>query len=215
MSIRSIPRMGSFASRLAAVSLAMAALAPAAPARAAEGAASDPAAASESAVWKPTETSFVYMGFTTKYSCEGLVDKVRSILLTLGANRDLTVYGTGCAVSAGRPAPMPGVRVRMKVLQPASSVVSSGGAAQPSVVPAHWKWVEVKLNGDPLSDAGECELVEQLKQKVLPLFATRDTDFKSTCVPHQLNPNGTRLRAQVLLADEADKRAAASAEAAR
>ncbi len=105
MSIRSIPRMGSFASRLAAVSLAMAALAPAAPARAAEGAASDPAAASESAVWKPTETSFVYMGFTTKYSCEGLVDKVRSILLTLGANRDLTVYGTGCAVSAGRPAP--------------------------------------------------------------------------------------------------------------
>ncbi len=171
----------------------------------------------EPAVWKPRELSFVYMGFTTKYSCEGLVDKVRAVLLTLGAARDLTVYGTGCAVSAGRPAPMPGVRVRMKVLEPASSSPLSPGAAESAVVPAHWKWVELRLNADPVSESGECEFVEQIKQKVLPLFATRDTDFKSTCVPHQLNPSGTRLRAEVLLADEADKadrRAATAADAA-
>jgi len=78
------------------------------------------------AVWTPKEASFTYMGFTTKYSCEGLVSKVRSVLLSLGARRsDLTVYGTGC-LEPGRPAPAPGVKVRMSVLVPAGS---SGDAA--------------------------------------------------------------------------------------
>ena len=171
------------------------------------GAAAD-ASDSEAAVWTPKEASFTYMGFTTKYSCEGLVGKVKSVLLSLGAQREgLTVYGTGCAVSAGRPAPLPGVKVRMKVLVPAAE-----GNATGDTVPAHWKPVQVQLNSDPLGEAGECELVEQIRQKLLPLFSTRDVEFKPTCVPHQLNPGGTRLRAQVLMADEAPRQAAAAQE---
>jgi hypothetical protein len=162
----------------------------AAPARAAEQ-------ADTQAVWTPKEASFTYMGFTTRYSCEGLVSKVKSVLLSLGARRsDLKVYGTGC-LEPGRPAPAPGVKVRMNVLVPAGS--SSDGAA---AVTAHWKPVRVQLNADPLAESGECELVEQIKQKLLPLFSTRDVEFKPDCVPHQLSPRGTRLSAEVLVTEQ-------------
>jgi hypothetical protein len=49
---------------------------------------------------------------------------------------------------------------------------------------------------------GDCELIGQIKQKVLPLFATRNVDYRSTCENHQLVPGGTRLKAEVLVADE-------------
>jgi hypothetical protein len=161
---------------------------------------------SEAAVWTPKEASFTYMGFTTRYSCEGLVGKVKSVLLVLGARREgLTVYGTGCEVSAGRPAPFPGVKVRMSVLVPASEATRSAQA-----VTAHWKPVQVQLDADPLKEAGECELVEQIQQKLLPLFSTRGVEFKPNCVPHQLHPGGTRLQAQVLVADAGPKEAAAA-----
>ncbi len=155
----------------------------------------------EPAVWSPKELTFTYMGFTAKYSCEGLASKVKTVLRALGARQDLTVYGTGCAVSYGHPAPMPGVRIRMNVLEPVSKEKPAGDSA---VVPAHWKVVEVKLDPDPVSESGECELVEQIKQKVLPLFAARDVQFKPDCVPHQLSANGARLMGQLLIADKPD-----------
>src|SRR6202165_980949 len=70
----------------------------------------------ESAVWTPKELTFAYQGFTTKYSCDGLRDKVRSILLKLGAREDLQVNASPCS-SLGGPDPFPGVRIKMNVLQ--------------------------------------------------------------------------------------------------
>ena len=32
---------------------------------------------------------------------------------------------------------------------------------------------------------GDCELVEQFKSGVLPLFTTRHVEERTTCVPHQ------------------------------
>ncbi len=156
--------------------------------------------AGESAVWKPKELNFTYMGFTTRYSCEGLASKVKTVLLALGARKDVVAFGTGCAASYGRPTPFPGVQIRMNVLEPAPAV-PAGGTGDPAAVPAHWKSVDLKLDRDPVSEAGECELVEQIKQKIIPLFAARSVEFKSNCVPHQLSPGGTWLVAQVLTPD--------------
>ena len=163
----------------------------------------NPAGSETQAVWTPKEASFTYTGFTTKYSCEGLVSQVRSVLLSLGARReDLVVVGTGC-LEPGRPVPFPGVKVRMTVLTPASGTAGNAVAAQ-------WKHVRVRLDTDPLAEAGQCELVEQIKQKLLPLFATREVEFKPNCVPHQLNPNGTRLSAQVLVPVQSAREASAA-----
>jgi hypothetical protein len=161
-----------------------------------------PAARAESAVWTPRELSFVYQGFTTTYSCDGLQDKVRSILLELGAREDLKVTETPCA-QLGRPEPFPGVRIKMNVLQPAADESATAGTQS---VPAHWKRVDLTPDRDAVSAAGECELIEQVRQSILPLFATRNVEYSSNCVPHQLQNGAARLRAEVLVPDPKNAR---------
>jgi hypothetical protein len=154
---------------------------------------------SQPAVWTDKELTFVYQGFTTKYSCDGLRDKMRSVLLDLGAQKKgLKVQQLGCSSSAGRPDPFPGVRVKMRVLQPAS-----GPADDKTPVPAHWKPVDLKLRDSFTTDSGECELVEQIRHKIVPLFATRNVDLNTNCIPHQATATRPTLRLEVLAPDDA------------
>jgi hypothetical protein len=150
----------------------------------------------ESAVWAPQELNFVYRGFTTKYSCDGLQDKMKRVLIKLGARPDIQVRGFGCTQLQG-PDPFAGVKIKMNVLQPA------GKQAGPAV-PAHWKTVDLLTdydNRDPVDAAADCELIGEIRQKVLPLFATRHVDYSATCEKRQLLLGGTRLKAEVLVAD--------------
>ena len=156
-----------------------------------------PAAGGE-AVWTPRELLFIYHGFTTKYSCDALRDKVRNILLQLGAREDLTVTETPCA-ELGRPDPFPGARIKMNVLQPAAGTSATAGTQS---VPAHWKTVDLTPDRDAVRAAGDCELIEEVKQSILPLFTTRNVQYASNCVPNQLQIGATRLRAEVLVPDQ-------------
>ena len=104
------------------------------------------------AVWTPKELKFVYMGVTSHYSCDGLRDKMRSILLQLGARPDLTVREVPCSGMAGRPSEFPGVTVNMNVLAPFDAAKSNANATP---VPAHWKTVEISTDRDPLREAGD------------------------------------------------------------
>ena len=151
------------------------------------------------AVWTPKELRFTYMGFTSHYSCDGLADKMRLILLQLGARPDLKVREVPCSGSFGTPSAFPGVTVNMNVLTPWDA---TGANASVTPVPAHWKLVELSTDRDPLREAGDCELIEQVKAHVLPLFSARNVDYRSTCVPNQLQIGGTVLKAEVLIAED-------------
>jgi hypothetical protein len=167
-----------------------------------------PAEEGQSAVWAQKELTFVYLGFTTKYSCDGLRDKVKGVLLDLGAEKKgLKVQELGCSSPFGRPDPFPGVRVKMSVLQPAA------GSADDKQAPlaAHWKPVDLKLRDSLSIDSGECELVEQIRQKILPLFATRNVDLKSNCIPHQASATRPSLKLEVLVPDKQDDKVATAA----
>ena len=130
---------------------------------------------------------------------------MRTILLELGARKqDLKISDWGCAGRGGVPDPFPGVAVKMSVLVPA------GASSSEPAIPSLWKPVELKLDSSSLSEAGECELVEQVKQKVLPLFTTRNVELRNNCVPHQLTPGGTRLIAEILAADQKQPSTAAA-----
>ena len=188
------------------VSLPALAQAPAAP-----GAPPENAPPPTWAVWTPKELRFVYMGFTSHYSCDGLRDKMRAILLQLGARSDLTVQEAPCSGLAGSPTEFPGVTVKMNVLTPWNAA-NSNAAATP--VPAHWKVVEISTEHDPLREAGDCELIEQVKSRALPLFSARNVEYRSTCVPHQLQIGGTQLKPEVLVADDQRSPAAGAAQAA-
>ena len=147
----------------------------------------------EPAAWVQKEVNFRYVGFTTKYSCDGLRDRMRSILLQLGARDDLKMSGYGCA-GVNSPETTPGVRIVMHVLQPASASAGQSLAAR-------WKSVDLLSDRDLLDAARDCELIAQLNRDVLPLFAVRHLDYSATCsVGHPLT-GGTRLKADVLVAD--------------
>jgi hypothetical protein len=165
----------------------------------------DESGGSVPAVWADKELTFVYQGFTTKYSCDGLRDKMRGVLLDLGAEKkSLKVLQLGCSSPAGRPDPFPGVRVKMRVLQPAGN--STDDKEPP--VPAHWQLLDLKFRDSFTMDSGECELMEQIRQKVLPQFSVRNVEFKSTCIPHQASPTRPILKSEVLKPDVAQHPAA-------
>ena len=166
------------------------------------GAATAALAADESvpAVWTAKELRFTYMGFTSRYSCDGLRDKLRDVLLKLGARKDLSVVSSGCAEGLGRVSHFPGVVAKVHVLQPQTDQNAPKEDTKP--VTAHWQNVDLAPTGDPLRAAGDCELTEQIKQRVLPLFTSRNITYSSTCVPNQLTVGGTKLAADVLMTDQ-------------
>jgi hypothetical protein len=181
------------------------------PAFAADAAAQAPVT-TEPAVWTQKEVQFTYMGFTTHYTCDGLRDAVREMLLQLGARKDdLKVYEQPCS-RPDRPDPFPGVKIKMSVLQPAterSARESQAGAGTPGasgadspLVEAYWKPIKLPYRATGLDAAGQCELLEQFKHTVLPLFTTRNVNLQATCVPHQLDSAGTSLQAEVLVTDQ-------------
>jgi hypothetical protein len=159
------------------------------------------APAVQAAIWTPKEVLFQYVGFTTKYTCDGLEQKVKDVLTMLGA-RDVQARASGCP-NGHAPEPGPSVYIKMNVLQP------SGTAPNAQAVPALWQPVDLLARRDPVDAASDCELVQQLKDKILPLFATRDIDYSATCAAHQLLPGGTRLKAEVLMPEYGAKASAA------
>ena len=156
--------------------------------------ATDPPAASahELAVWVPMELTFPYRQFTTQYSCSGLEQRVKKLLLELGARADLEVRGYGCTKLTG-PDPLAGVKIRMNVLEPAGARPGLG---------AHWKRVDLLHDRETLEAAADCELIEQVAQKILPLFTVRNVDYNATCQARNLLPGSTRLKADVLVAHQ-------------
>jgi hypothetical protein len=153
------------------------------------------------AVWASRQISFVYQGFTTRYSCDGLREDIRDMLAKLGA-RDLEVRAYGCTRLVGVE-PFPGVRVTMKVLVPAPAHADKKAGA---LLAAHWQEVVLMPDEAGLQDEGNCELIEQFKQTFLPLFTTRHIRYQSNCIPHQLTL-GTHLSAEVLMPDAKPARA--------
>jgi len=130
----------------------------------------------EPAVWKDQELVLDYMGFTTHYSCDGLRDRIRTLLLKLGARPDLSVTSSGCTNVSGGPERFPQVEAHFATLQP---------VAAPSPGSGNWKTLE--LGGHDGLDGGECELADDVVRTVLPHFAVRNVQWHDRCVPHAAN----------------------------
>ena len=153
------------------------------------------------AAWTPKELNFTYQqAFTTKYSCDGLRQRMTEVLGELGA-QDVHLRSMGCAHLVG-PDVFPGVHIRMSVLVPAREWVIG------RTVPAHWKRVDLVSDRNVADPETDCELMQQIKQKLLPLFATRKVDYSAVCQKKTLLPGGTVLKAEVLVPDRSAAAAA-------
>jgi hypothetical protein len=144
--------------------------------------------------WQHHRGQFSYVGQTTLYSCTGLEDKVRDILLFLGARNDLTVRAQGCPdISA--PSHLAWVRVEFDTLAPLD-----GNPAGASAM-AQWVPFSITARRPRFMDEGDCELVQAMKDVIAKEFGLQHLDYRVRCFPHALSSDdfaitGNALRMQ-------------------
>jgi hypothetical protein len=129
--------------------------------------------------WQSHTYDFQFMGFTSTYSCDGLADKLKVLLKAAGAGPDPKVSAL-CSRGYGVPDKLARATVVFSTLQP----VPVGAGAAVSVAGV-WRHVELAPHRPFTLGLGDCELVEQFRDKVLPMFLTRNLNNQVTCVPHE------------------------------
>jgi len=155
------------------------------------------------AVWKEQRLTFTYMGRTSRYSCDGLRDKMMALLMDLGARRDMKVSRVGCFED--RPSTKPAY------LSPSLALVFSAPALpDPAAQPLHegdLSAVDARFEPFTLtSDAfrnlsvADCELVEEFARQILPRLTAREVKSDITCVPYQASGSRFMVRGQILRA---------------
>lgn len=146
------------------------------------------------AQWQPHELNFHYFGLTTFYSCTGLEERLEQILRQLGAHPDVRVSATGCLgpsdISRSQIA-------RIRVRMPAAP---AGGTAD--AFSATRKVVSLKTHDIGNNGAGACELLEQVRDQLLPKLNIQLVKDDLQCIPGQPSHIGRSLQVQTLVATD-------------
>ena len=171
------------------------------------------------AVWVQRELTFTYMPLTSYYSCDGLRDKVNWLLKELGARPGFKVVSRGCIEAQG-PEVFPGVKIvaafpaeatpellaslaseasrrELKAKVAGKSPPVAEGTAQ---FPARVKRVDLRSgasSADVLQD-GDCELIEQLRDRAFGPLGIKVVADQMHCVPRQISIGAVRLSVEVL-----------------
>lgn len=165
------------------------------------------------AIWKQQEINFYFQSFTTFYSCRSLADRVEELLGALGASPQTKVRSSGCvgneiartpylrinvaSPAEATPAALAEVEKTRSTRELAARVRGERATDPADRFPAYWKPVSLS-RGEFNLEPGDCELIEQLKRKVLPKLAVRVVKDDLQCSPHQLTLGQPRLEVQAL-----------------
>lgn len=182
--------------------------------------ADDPAAPPPvTAVWVPQSYSFAYFGITSLYSCDGLRDVARHVLLRAGARPDDLKVRVSC-VETGRAAVEWMPQVRIDAAFPAvatpellerlrndpkreltARVRGESGQAEDALrpFPAERKVVVIDGRSDRRIDDGDCELLQHLVRHVLtPAGVPEAAGSRLNCVPRTVTIGSVNLRLDTL-----------------
>jgi len=153
-----------------------------------------PAATSEAGTWQKHEILFRFLGFTSTYSCDGLADQLKRLLIASGARADARADPGACASSFGRPDKFANAKLTFFTLAPAAAGATGEAAGT-------WRSVSIGEYHPTELQRGDCELVEQFRDEVLKkMFTIRNLGGHTTCVPHQESGSTIDLRFEVLAA---------------
>lgn len=177
------------------------------------------AAKTVNAVWVQRELTFTYMPLTSYYSCDGLRDKVMWLLRELGARPGFKVVARGCIEAQG-PEVFPGVNIvaafpaeaTPELLASLASEASKRElkarvAGKPAPVaeataqfPARVKRVELRsgISSADVLQNGDCELIEQLRDRAFGPLGVKVVADQMHCVPRQISLGAVRLTVEVL-----------------
>jgi hypothetical protein len=155
--------------------------------------ADDAATATTPGTWQSHKYSFQFLGFTTTYSCDGLADKVKILLLSAGARADAKSQPGACASGFGRPDKFARADLTFASLAP----LQGNAPSDTKPVNGTWRTVAWSARSPRELRLGDCELVEQFRSQVLPMFTTRNVVSNTTCIPHQESGSVIDLKFEV------------------
>lgn len=144
------------------------------------------------AAWQQHEIRFHYAGFTSDYTCDGIRTQLKRLLRTAGARDDIRISG-GCGGDFGEPQPFHNLRLTFSVPVPSTDGLPGETFA------AEWREVRINPRRPNGVDWGDCELVEQFAEQVLPALAPQQVEDGTACVPHQNSPGQPDLTMTVLV----------------
>jgi hypothetical protein len=152
------------------------------------------------AVWKERHVEFLYVGRTARYSCEGLRDKVRAMLLDMGARRDPTIVALGCEYDGHARAAAAGPHLSITFSAPALPDPAAKPVRAGDLAATDARFVTFRMTTDAFRNMGigDCELVEQFARQILPKLVTRDVHQDINCVPNEVGGSHYLLRGEVL-----------------
>ena len=146
---------------------------------------------SVTASWQQHRTTFNYIGISPRYSCQGLQESLTYLLQSSGAQLNRPVIAYPC--NGGGPTSLPSANLDFSTLQAAQGDQGSGS------VNGVWRHVEFSMNrSSPQLHGSDCELVQEFKDKLLPMFSTRNVSSNLHCIPHQTIGNQFHLSFDVL-----------------
>lgn len=144
-------------------------------------------------IWVHRHANFTYWGVTALYSCDGLEDNIRALLVHLGARKkDVKVSARGCPNGPSIPGRNALVDLDFYSLSPGSDANSA------NTVQARWTPVSVTTTHPYFMGRGDCELVQELKDILTKNFSFRDLNYSTDCVPYQENIDQFSVKAEAL-----------------
>lgn len=162
--------------------------------------------------WKVQEIKYSYVGFTTAYDCDSAADKIKAILKEVGAHPNTKVTAQGCA--SNRPARSFFITVTAVTPVPATDAkptpadeskqellkrIGIKSDISTDEFPATWKTVDLAKNRRLDLRPGDCELMEGLRDKVLPKLGVKVTEQRLACTPHQVGITTPQLTVSALV----------------
>ncbi len=167
------------------------------------------------AVWRVQSLRFAYSGYSTVYSCDSLLEKVRDILQVLGARETMHIRSWGCTdmVTHGfmeitLESPVEATPENVQTLTTYDSTQQLVArlrnerldrAEELPRFPATWKTISMKEKPLKLG-VSDCELVEQLRRDVFPRMSIRVERDRLRCSVAFGNLGQPQLRVAALVA---------------
>jgi hypothetical protein len=168
------------------------------------------------ATWKTQEIRYSYVGFTTAYNCDAAESRLKAILRALGAHEQTRVSAQGCDfnrpsrnffinITVAAPVPLD----QAKAAEPADKARTSReellkrlGVASQALdenFPAQWQTIELARDRKLDLQPGDCELMQGLREHVLPKLSVKVVADRVNCVPRQLSYQTPELTVSALV----------------
>lgn len=170
------------------------------------------------AIWKAQQVNFEYRGYSTMYSCQTLENKLALILRNVGARENLQLRSYGCNEQIGvarfqvllqSPVIASEENIRARTTHNAKDELIARVSGEKLATPedlqrftAVWKTVSFARDRNMRLERGDCELVEQLRQQILPRMSVHVVKDNVFCSPGIGTTGPPRLTVSALVPAE-------------